>query len=462
MKTIWTNILRENFCIREKKCIFVLPMKKILLFPAVFLLMSLSAAAMSFPDVPKDHPNYNAIEYLRDKGVIEGYPDGTYKPDIPVNRAEAMKIITLATDLGVSGDFPQVFPDVKEGDWFFSYVMAAQNKGIVEGYGDGEFKPGRTVSLSESLKMLIESAGATTPSPDGTVFTDVIRDDWFAKYALYARNKNMIFADDYGKIYPHKEMDRGSFAEIAYRMMVVTENQEKAFPLERDWKEYTGTNLPFAIKYDSEEWRVFEHFNAVTFLRPDKEFSQTSPFRVYPNSGILTVTLDFNENSLSKSDYFDKKRKAFSGAQLKEFRLSGFDGLEIVVPDARIVDWYIYLNDGKILTIYTRYGEGLLGYQHQQFIKAMLRTFEYRDIGDVSPPDHSDVLSAIFQNMLVEGKGMESLDLLPDKRIIETDSIGIGTGPVDYYYSNTVNYTFKYERSKDVILDQRHGQTAAF
>jgi hypothetical protein len=63
---------------------------------------------------------------------------------------------------------------------------------------------------------------------------------------------------------------------------------------------------------------------------------------------------------------------------------------------------------------------------------------------------------------MVEKKGMETLNLLPDKTIIETDAIGVGTGPVDYYYSEDVNYTFKYERKSDVILDKKVGKTSAF
>jgi hypothetical protein len=57
---------------------------------------------------------------------------------------------------------------------------------------------------------------------------------------------------------------------------------------------------------------------------------------------------------------------------------------------------------------------------------------------------------------------MENLNKLPEKVIIETDTIGVGTGPVDYYYSETVNYTFKYERTLDLILDTRKGRTASF
>ena len=91
----------------------------------------------------------------------------------------------------------------------------------------------------------------------------------------------------------------------------------------------------------------------------------------------------------------------------------------------------------------------------------MLSTLEYINI-DIDAEDYSDLLSEILENILVENTGEDTLDLLPDSTIIETDTIGVGTGPVDYYYSESLDYTFKYERASDVILDYREGETTAF
>ncbi len=424
--------------------------------------MSSSVFAMSFPDVPADHKNFEAIKFLYDKGVVVGYPDGTFGPELLVNRAEAMKMITLALNISISDDFESSFPDVSTGQWFFPYVMAAQKANVVEGYTDGTFKPSRTVSLSESLKMIIESAGVTIPAPELNVFSDVKRGDWFSSYMLYARNQNMIFAYEDGTIRPHQEMDRGSFAEILYRMMIILEENGKAFPLERAWKEYIGKTVPFRMKYDDERWSIIEYEDTVVFYRLDNAFSQFSPYRIYPNSAIVIVSLDKNNANLVRNEYFQNIKNAFTDAEFKEFELGGLYSLEVLVPKKRVVDWYVYLPNRNVLGIYTEYGDGVLGYQHQQLIKGMLRTFDYREITTPPSNDYSDLLNDIFKNILVEGKGMQTLNLLPDKTIIETDTIGVGTGPVDYYYSSAVDYTFKYERSLDVILGQRQGETTAF
>jgi len=65
-------------------------------------------------------------------------------------------------------------------------------------------------------------------------------------------------------------------------------------------------------------------------------------------------------------------------------------------------------------------------------------------------------------NIQVDRKGQQMLDLFEDRNLIETDTIGVGTGPVDYFYSAWADVTLKYERSFDVILDIDEGQTTNF
>ena len=130
--------------------------------------------------------------------------------------------------------------------------------------------------------------------------------------------------------------------------------------------------------------------------------------------------------------------------------------MALVNPEKQLYD-KIYAD-----VVYTQYGHGLLGYQLQQYIKAMLETLQYQEVTLDPGEDYNELLSEILSYVLIEGKGMEELSKLPDKLIIETDAIGVGTGPVDYYYSEKLDYTFKYERDSDVILDSRKGQTTAF
>jgi hypothetical protein len=439
-------------------------MKKFFILFAFSFCLSLPAYAGSFPDVAEDHLNYEAIEYLEEHGVIDGYKDGTFGPENPVRRSEAMKMVIGAFSIDFTGSYLEVFPDVSEDEWYFSYVMAGHEKGIINGYDDGNFKPDTTVNLAELLKIIVLAGDVDLETDiDDDVFIDVPKSEWYAPHALYARNHNVVLPDDYGYLNADKPMTRSDFAEVVYRMMIVHENNGDPYPLDKNWDLYESDVLPFSMKYDSKSWEVIENYNEIIFFRPDLQYKQFSPAKIYPNTAVLTVTLDSNADSLSASDYFMNIETVFSGGEYNEFSLGELSALEVVFSQERIVDWYIYLENGEVLVIYTEFGDGALGYQLMQILKSMLATLEYRELDiDESLEDFSSLLSEIFGNILVEDTGMEMLEKLPDKLIIETDTIGVGTGPVDYYYSEGVNYTFKYERAFDVILDTREGQTTAF
>lgn len=255
-------------------------------------------------------------------------------------------------------------------------------------------------------------------------------------------------------------MKRADFAELIYRLIQVEENDGVPFPLYTNWPVYKGSTIPFKIKYNP-DWRQIEHEDEVIFLHADADFGQFNSTRIYPKTGVLKVAIDKNEAFSNSSHYFQNVQRAFLGATFTEFEWRGMPALEVLYPAERIVDWYVYLDDGSVLVVYTEFGNGVLGYNLHQYIKAMLSTFEYSEL-EQNTTDYSELLSEIFSMVLVEGKGMEIIGKLPDRIIIETDTIGVGTGPVDYYYSEALDHTFKYERNADVILDQREGNTSAF
>jgi len=422
-----------------------------------------TANAATFSDVKNDSTYYDAVEYLKKKDVVNGYTDGTFGPDKAINRAEAMKIITKAFDIDTIKNYEETFPDVKKDNWFFPFVMAGKEAGFISGYADGTFQPTKQVKLSETLKMALSAAEVNIPKKiTADVFVDISKENWVAPYAYYAREKNIVLDDKKGQIYPGEEMTRGAFAEIIYRTMVVLEDKGKEFPIYTDWDTYEGTDLPFEIRYNSETWEVIKTPHDVVFFNPSDDNPQFSTSRIYPNSAKVEVTIDENETKSTAEVYFSEIKSFFPEATYKEFNWDKFKALEVLFSDDKMVDWYIYLNSDYILVVYTQYGDGPESFRFPQLIQAMLDTLEYKEVDLNFDGSSEDILANIFENILVEGKGMQMLNTLPDKIIIETDSIGVGTGPVDYYYSDGVDYTFKYERDSDVILDKRKGKTSEF
>jgi len=437
-------------------------MKKIFFAVFLFFVFSISTFAASFPDVSADNENYDAIEYLKEKGIINGYDNGNFGPNDMVNRAASVKMIMEAFKLNKNENYEAVFTDVKKSDWFMPYVMGARSYGFVSGYEDKTFKPGQYVTLAEALKMILTAKEIDMPSSSSAVATDVSKSDWFFKYAAYAKNNNIVLPDVEGKFFPNKTLTRAAFAEILYRIVKVEESG-KPFDISSKWTIYDNSSFPFRIKYNENTWQILTKKNEITFFIPDEDLKQFSPVRIYPNSAKLIFTVDPNQDKLNKTAYFNNIKDAFSDGDTTEFKVGDLNALEVLYSKEHYVDWYIFLPNDYVLVIYTDYGNGPISYRIPQIIKGMLATLEYKE-ADLSSFDQSQsaILSKIFSNILVEKKGMEMLNLIPDKTLIETDAIGVGTGPVDYYFSQELNYTFKYERSSDTILNKKEGNTSKF
>ena len=83
------------------------------------------------------------------------------------------------------------FNDVKVSDWYYTYLIDLKNKGIVSGYDDGTFKPSNTVTREEFVKMIISAAGIELSSLNEG-FEDISANDWFAKYVYTAKENGIV------------------------------------------------------------------------------------------------------------------------------------------------------------------------------------------------------------------------------------------------------------------------------
>lgn len=104
-----------------------------------------------------------AVTRLVAFGVIGGYPDGSYKPEEVINRAQFAKIVVVA--LGLNDAVPAAahkatgFSDVQPGYWAAGYINVASGQGLLKGYPDGTFKPANQVSYAEALTILVRALG---------------------------------------------------------------------------------------------------------------------------------------------------------------------------------------------------------------------------------------------------------------------------------------------------------------
>lgn len=165
-----------------------------------------------FQDVPSSHRHLDAITVLKDLGIIGGYSDGTFRPDITINRAEFTKIVFAATGEATGGS--GCFTDVKN-EWFAPYVCAAKQAGIIGGYPDGSFGPGKSINFSEAVKIVVlafsDQTAADFQTSAGTA--------WYAPYLAYANDHYYLTLVDHLITTPGVAVTRGQVAQlIANRM----------------------------------------------------------------------------------------------------------------------------------------------------------------------------------------------------------------------------------------------------
>ena len=191
--------------------------------------------AVGFDDVSRTHHQYTSITFMNNHGVIQGYDDGTFKPENAINRAEVLKIILGGSGIETDEEFSAYFPDVQADHWFAKYVVKAKIMGFVKGNDDdGTFAPARQVNLAEFLKMLLSaSALDVTAYEFNNPISNIPEDAWYFSYVNYAAVLGIISKDAEGNVNASKLLTRGEVISIMYLLNIIRSGQDTQFLLNR-------------------------------------------------------------------------------------------------------------------------------------------------------------------------------------------------------------------------------------
>ena len=200
----------------------ILEMKKVLSFVLVLTLV-LGSFSMVFAasdtrsgsqltDIA-DSANADAIIANCDLGIITGYTDGSFKPDQSVTRAEFAAMLTRmlgVPDSALTGYAKTSFTDMSGYGWANSYIGFCEAKGIINGYGDGTFGPGRTVTVNEAITMTLRAIGYTNNSSE-------LVGAWPSNYVTLGKRLGL-----YDDVATTTTIDRGSAAQVIYNALTCT------------------------------------------------------------------------------------------------------------------------------------------------------------------------------------------------------------------------------------------------
>ncbi|MBD3328038.1 hypothetical protein GF340_01910 [Candidatus Peregrinibacteria bacterium] len=167
-----------------------------------------------------DHWAEEIIKGLFDAGIVSGDGEtGDFRPDDPIIRAEAAKIVTLAMGVEELVCYPGLYPDVTEDDWFCEYVGTAVDEGYFEGYADNTFGPANPILRGEAAAVILRALDFTIPEYDEYIFPDIDGDEWYANYAQKANDCGIMEGRD-GMFAGNEEITRAELAKIVSLALV--------------------------------------------------------------------------------------------------------------------------------------------------------------------------------------------------------------------------------------------------
>ncbi len=166
----------------------------------------------TFADVSTSSKAYAAIEKLAAAGVINGYEDGTFRPNASVTRAELLKMIYKALDKPLATVKTSPFTDVTTKHALFTYIINAYNSGLVKGYGNKLFKPNQSVTRAEGSKMILKGFSITSEIKK-TSYSDLESKSDLTPYIAYLLSQDLLSATN-NKAQPNTALTRADTAYI--------------------------------------------------------------------------------------------------------------------------------------------------------------------------------------------------------------------------------------------------------
>ena len=159
--------------------------------------------ANTFNDVPKSHWAADYIGYMQQFGIITGYPDGSFRPDAPVARAEFAAIASRFEKLT---EGTKSFTDVPAAYWAAKYINFAATRGWVNGYPDGTFRPKDPITRAEVaavtcrlLERTADQAYIRSHLDQLRTFRDMAESHWAYWYVMEAANGHDYTKADSGE-----------------------------------------------------------------------------------------------------------------------------------------------------------------------------------------------------------------------------------------------------------------------
>lgn len=268
-----------------KKIVSIFSWTTLLLLASFIFVGTNQASAKEFKDVPKSHPNYEAIQAMQKAGYIGGYPDGTFRPNEKISRKHVAQLLEKAVKLPGLSSSKVIYTDVPKSHPYYTPIMKLSQAGIVGG-SNGKFNPNSTITRIQMAKVL-DLAFDLHMGPYQRPFEDVNSNHWGYPHAS-AMYSSGVSKGDNGKFYPSRPVTRAHYAEFLQRAINVTKSRPNTTAVTKGKAVDLSYRLPHIIEGIILEGKYKKKsFNTI---RPQllqyvtKEFADTKLKNYYPHA----------------------------------------------------------------------------------------------------------------------------------------------------------------------------------
>jgi rare lipoprotein A len=188
-----------------------------------------------FTDIDVGSNYFVQLSFLKEKGFVEGYEDGSFRPKNPINRAEAVQAaVKILFDFETSKTRQEkteiTFDDISKNHWARESISKLSMHKIIRGYGKTQktFNPEKQINLAEAVKIIMEieklkNRDLAVPTESKSSFRDVSGTEWFAPYLELAKKRTILTYTTKMLIHPEKILTRGEFIDLLYRTLKTRE-----------------------------------------------------------------------------------------------------------------------------------------------------------------------------------------------------------------------------------------------
>ena len=191
------------------------------------IVVSPNASSSYFTDMVSGYSwAASCVDFLYENGVVNGTGGGRYSPASPISRGSFLTMLDRA--LGLPRTSQQRFPDVPTGSYYADAIQAAYGLGIVNGYSDGTFRPDKSITRAEASAMLyraLQAMGWSIGSENPAVlssYSDAASVPAYARGAMSVMVQSGILAGTTaGKLEPNRTMTRAEMAVVLARALTI-------------------------------------------------------------------------------------------------------------------------------------------------------------------------------------------------------------------------------------------------